>query len=272
MTGQHAHGSARNDRWIEHPRGRIFARVWSPVELQGGSVAEAPVVLFHDSLGCVELWRNFPAALCASTGRRVIAYDRLGFGRSDPRTDRLGMDFIADEARTYFPTIRQQLGFDRFLAFGHSVGGGMAVHCAAEFAEACEALITESAQAFPEDRTLRSISVAREQFRAAGQVERLEKYHGKKARWVLEAWIETWLHPDFAAWSLEPVLPRVTCPLLAIHGVHDEYGTARHPEMIAELARGRSRVEIVPDTYHVPHREREGAIVELVRDFIASMR
>jgi len=223
-------------------------------------------------LGCVDLWRSFPAALCASTGRRVIAYDRLGFGKSDPRNDKLGMDFIADEAKTYFPAIRQQAGFDRFIAFSHSVGGGMAVHCAAELAEACEALITESAQAFPEDRTLQSISLAREQFKAEGQVERLEKYQGKNARWVLDAWTETWLHPDFAAWSLEPILPRVTCPLLAIHGSHDEYGSSRHPEMIARLSRGRSRLEIIPDTFHVPHREREGAILDLVKDFIASIR
>jgi pimeloyl-ACP methyl ester carboxylesterase len=270
MPSQHAQDGTRDDVWIEHRRGRLFARVWSPVESPGSAAGVAPIVLFHDSLGCVELWRGFPAALCSSTGRRVIAYDRLGFGRSDPRDDKLGMDFIADEARTYFPVVRQQVGFDRFVAFGHSVGGGMAVHCAVELPEACEALITESAQAFPEDRTLHGISLAREQFKAEAQVERLERYHGAKARWVLEAWTETWLHPDFAAWSLEPVLPRVTCPVLAIHGIHDEYGTTRHPEMIARLSRGRSRLEIMPETFHVPHREREAAVVELVEDFLGS--
>lgn len=271
MSSQRTHGSTHSDIWIDHPRGRIFARAWSPEEPHAGADAP-PIILFHDSLGCVELWRSFPAALCVGTGRRVIAYDRLGFGRSDPRDDRPApLDFIAEESSTYFPTVRQHMGFDRFIAFGHSVGGGMAVHCAAEFAGACEALITESAQAFPEDRTLQSISAAREQFKKAGQLERLEKYHGEKARWVLEAWTECWLHPDFAAWSLEPVLPRVTCPLLAIHGVHDEYGTSRHPRMIADLSSGQSRVEILPEAHHVPHREEERVVVELVEDFLASI-
>jgi pimeloyl-ACP methyl ester carboxylesterase len=271
MPSQHTRGSTHHDVWIEHPRGRLFARVWSPAERPGGPAGDSPIVLFHDSLGCVELWRSFPATLCASTGRRVLAYDRLGFGKSDPRHDRPGLDFIADEARTYFPAVRRGVGFDRFIAFGHSVGGGMAVHCAAEFTGACEALITEAAQVFPEDRTLQGITLAREQFKAAGQVERLERYHGKKARWVLDAWTESWLHPDFAAWSLEPVLPRVTCPLLAIHGVHDEYGTTRHPETIARLSGGTSRLEIMPDTHHVPHREHERVVVQLVQDFIASI-
>lgn len=257
------------DVWVDHPRGRLFARAWSPAVPRAGADG-SPIVLFHDSLGCVELWRSFPAALCAGTGRRVIAYDRLGFGRSDPSDERPSpLAFIADEARTYFPAIRRQLGFDRFVAFGHSVGGGMAVHCAADLAGACEALVTESAQAFPEDETLLGIAVARERFEDAAQLERLARYHGDKARWVLEAWTECWLHPDFAAWSLAPVLPRVTCPLLALHGEHDEYGTTRHARMIAELARGRSRVEILPGTHHVPHREKEGVVVGLVRDFLA---
>lgn len=262
-----------NDVWVEHPRGRIFARVWTP---EGGARAVAPdrpIVLFHDSLGSVELWRDFPAGLSAATGRRVIAYDRLGFGRSDPRADSLDpATFIADEAPSFFPALREQLGVRRFVAFGHSVGGGMAVHCAAEFPADCEALITESAQVFPEDRTLDAIRVAKEQFKDDSQVGRLRKYHGDKARWVLDAWTDSWLHPEFAAWSLTPVLPRVTCPVLAIHGIHDEYGTTRHPELIGRLSGGPARVEIIPDTHHVPHRERPDLILALVSGFLAAIR
>lgn len=260
-----------SDVWIEHPHGRIFARVWNP-PIDANAVPESPIVLFHDSLGCIDLWRNFPAMLSESTGRSVIAYDRLGFGNSDPRNDKPGLDFIADEAKTYFPAISEQIGFKQFIAFGHSVGGGMAVNCAAEFAEDCEGLITESAQVFPEDRTLQSILVAKEQFKDERQIERLKKYHGDKAKWVVDAWTETWLHPGFAAWSLESVLPRVICPVLAIHGIHDEYGSTRHPEMISELSGGLSRCEIMADTYHVPHRECEQSIVDMVTGFIASIK
>jgi pimeloyl-ACP methyl ester carboxylesterase len=236
-----------------------------------GALSGSPIVLFHDSLGCVDLWRDFPAALCAATGRRVIAYDRLGFGRSDARSDRPPLDFVADEARHYFPALRDALGFRRFIAFGHSVGGGMAVNCAAAFSADCEALITESAQVFPEDLTLKNIAEAKAQFEDSAQMRRLDKYHGDKTRWVVDAWTENWLHPGFAAWTLRDVLPQVNCPVLAIHGEHDEYGTTRHPQMIGELSGGPARVEILPDTYHVPHRERPGAILDLVAEFVATL-
>lgn len=228
-------------------------------------------MLFHDSLGCVELWRDFPAALSATTRRPVIAYDRLGFGKSDLRHDQLPINFIADEATSYFPIIREQIGFRRFVAFGHSVGGAMAVNCAAEFAADCAALVTESAQVFPEDRTLQSIQNARVQFKNNEQLERLKRYHGEKAKWVVDAWTESWLIPEFASWSIASVLPQVICPVLAIHGIHDEYGTTRHPEMIGRLSTGPSRVEIIPDTYHVPHRERPDMILKLVAEFLGSV-
>ncbi len=272
MSDHHDTHVFTRDRWVEHPQGRIFSRVWSSTNDSPATFQVAPIVLSHDSLGCVDLWRDFPGELCAATRRPVIAYDRLGFGRSGARTDRPALDFIADEAKTYFPHVREQLGFQRFIALGHSVGGGMAVNGAAAFPTDCEALITESAQAFPEDRTLNSIAAAKEQFKDETQAQRLAKYHGDKARWVLDAWIENWLHPEFASWSLASVLPRVTSPVLAIHGIHDEYGSTRHPEIIGQLCAGPSRVEILADTYHVPHRERPGIVLDLVSKFVASLQ
>lgn len=261
-----------NDVWVEHPHGRLFARTWDDARDPARSREKAPIVLFHDSLGCVDLWRDFPALLSAATGRRIIAYDRLGFGRSDARADRPALDFIADEAGTYFPVVREQLGFQRFVAFGHSVGGGMAVHCAARFPADCEALVTESAQAFLEDRTVQGIQEAKRQFQDERQIERLQKYHGEKAKWVLDAWTETWLDPRFASWSLADILPQAVCPVLAIHGALDEYGSTRHPEMIAQLWGGPSRFEVMAETHHVPHRERPETVIELVSRFVAGQR
>ena len=78
------------DQWVEHPQGRLFTRTWMPADVPDAARHAGPIVLFHDSLGCVELWRDFPARLGLATRRRVIAYDRLGFGRSDPHPGRLG--------------------------------------------------------------------------------------------------------------------------------------------------------------------------------------
>ena len=257
------------DRWIALPQGRMFCRSWTP-EVAAASPA-APFVLFHDSLGCVELWRDFPRRLAEASGRRVIACDRLGFGRSDPRSGRPSLDFVAEEATRYFPQVQKELGLERFLAFGHSVGGGMAIHCAALFPEACVALVTESAQVFAEDRTLASIAEARTQFQDPEQLSRLSRYHGNKAKWVLDAWTESWLDPGFAGWNLLDVLPRVRCPVLAIHGEGDEYGSLRHPRLIAERVAGPSQLAILPDTGHVPHREREEEVLRVLRGFMEDL-
>lgn len=254
------------DHQVATPAGPLFARTWaSPAQ----DIRQA-LVLLHDSLGSVALWRDFPEALCRLTGWPVIAYDRLGFGRSAPHPGRLPLDFIAAEASAGFAAIQQHFGLHRFALFGHSVGGGMAVHCAARHSSACLALITVSAQAFVEDKTLQGIEAARQAFVDPQQIDRLTRYHGDKTRWVLDAWIKSWQHPDFAAWSLQEVLPRVTCPLLVIHGSADEYGSLRHPEMICAGAGGPTRLEVMHGTHHVPHRENPATVLALVADFLGS--
>ncbi|CAN5807427.1 alpha/beta hydrolase [soil metagenome] len=256
-----------SEHWIVHREGRIFAREWCP---RGGSVDAAPIVMLHDSLGCVDLWREFPAALSASSSRRVIAYDRLGFGRSDPRTGRPSLDFVAEEASRYLPVLRAQLGIGRFVALGHSVGGGMAIEAAAQAPESCAGLITLAAQVFAEDRTLQGIRAAKQQFEDPAQVQRLSRYHGARTAWVLDAWIENWLDPRFGAWRLEPVLPRVSCPVLAIHGELDEYGSAIHPKAIGRLAGGPAQIEVLPGVGHVPHREQPDRVGHLIAEFLAT--
>lgn len=255
------------DRWVTHAHGRIFVRIWSDRTVESSL---APIILLHDSLGSVELWRDFPARLAAGTGRAVIAYDRLGFGQSDARSDVLTPAFVAAEADTCFAAVRAQFGIERFVVFGHSVGGAMAIHCAARFGDECEALITESAQVFVEETTLNGIRAAKAQFSGAEQFGRLEKYHGNKAKWVLDAWTGTWLSAQFASWSLEAVLSRVRVPTLAIHGSEDEYGSTRHPALIAEWSHADVKVAILPQLHHLPHREQPETVLGLVRDFLGA--
>ena len=252
MSSNSPSHAGATDRWITCDGHRVFVCVWTAPATPGGG--RAPIVLFHDSLGSVALWRDFPALLAAATGRSVIAYDRLGFGRSDPRGDVLGPAFIADEAGTCFAAVREQLGIGKFVAFGHSVGGAMAVHCAVRYPGDCEALVTVSAQACVEEITLEGIRAAKLQFADGEQFGRLEKYHGSKAQWVLDAWTGTWLSPQFATWSLAEVLARVSVPALAIHGSEDEYGSTRQPALIAAWSGAAVRVAILPGVHHLPHR------------------
>lgn len=252
-----------SDHLVEHPQGRLFARSWEPPGAAGTTV-----VLFHESLGCSALWRDFPALLAGHTGRRVVSYDRLGFGRSDPHPGRLAPDFMADEARTFLPTVLQALAVEDFVGFGHSVGGEMALHAAARFGERCRAVVSESAQAFVEDLTLRGVRAAQVAFADPVQAARLHRHHGEKTQWVLSAWFDTWLDPAFADWSLEELRGQVACPLLVLHGIHDEFGSRAHPELIASLSTGSAEMALL-DAGHVPHRELPDEVLTRVAMFLA---
>jgi pimeloyl-ACP methyl ester carboxylesterase len=251
------------DSFVDVSGGSVFTRRWIP-----GRDDRPPILLLHDSLGCVDLWRHFPEALAGATARPVIAYDRLGFGKSAPRVERPSADFIREEAEILFPALLRGLGISRCALFGHSVGGAMAVMIAALYPETCEALITESAQAFVESRTLSGIRTAKAQFDDPARFEKIVSLHGDKARWVLDAWTEVWLSADFSAWSLNEHLPKVTCPVLAIHGDSDEFGSVEFPRRIAGNVGGPSELVILDQCGHVPHRERQADVLRLAASFL----
>ena len=257
------------DLRVQTPEGGLQVRRWQ--HRDGRAQARAPIVLLHDSLGCIAVWRDFPERLAVATGREIIAYDRLGFGQSDPHPHRLSGDFIHAEARDGFGHVRAALSLDAFIAFGHSVGGGMAVACAAQYPDACRALITVSAQAFVEDRTLAGIRAAQKAYAQPALRERLARYHGDKTGWVLSAWIDSWLAPAFADWCLDDDLRGVMCPVLAIHGALDEFGSAAHPARIADLSKGPATVQLMEGTGHMPHREQPERTMTLISQWFAEL-
>jgi pimeloyl-ACP methyl ester carboxylesterase len=238
------------DHRVSTDRGDLFARTWTPSILTSGR--SAAILLFHDSLG------------------PVVAYDRLGFGRSDRHPGALPLTFIQDEAASAAPRLCETLGLGTIIPFGHSVGGAMAIATAARLPDRCAAVITESAQSFTEERTFAGVRAAQAEFEKPGQLERLARYHGAKARWVLDAWIGTWLSPAFASWRLDADLPAVRAPALALHGDRDEYGSVQHAHRIAGLTSGKARVVILENCGHVPHREQPARILDEVARFVAT--
>jgi pimeloyl-ACP methyl ester carboxylesterase len=255
------------DHSISTERGTLHARDWAPSER--GDDRRATIVLLHDSLGCIDTWRDFPEQLTVATGCAVVAYDRLGFGRSDPHPGLLPFSFIRDEAETVVPRVADALGLGAIIPFGHSVGGAMAIATAARWPERCVAVITESAQSFVEGLTLAGVRVSRDAFAEPDQFERVTRRHGDKAPWVLGAWIDTWLDPAFAHWCLDDDLRQVRCPTLAMHGDSDEYGSVEHVVRIMALVRGPLRGVLLRACGHVPHRDQPVRVLAEVSRFLA---
>lgn len=131
--------------------------------------------------------------------------------------------------------------------------------------------MTISAQTFAEPLTLQGIRDAKAGFAAPGQMDRLARWHGDKAGWVLNAWTEGWLSPAFADWTLDAALSGVRCPVLVIHGEDDEYGSAAHPQRLALLAGGPVTLRLMPGEGHFPHRSNEVAMVAMITEFLAGL-
>jgi pimeloyl-ACP methyl ester carboxylesterase len=256
------------DHWVTTPEGRLFVRGWG---LAGRIGSRGPaIVLIHDSLGCIELWRDLPEGLAAGTGLPVIAYDRLGFGRSDPHPGHLADDFVETETATGLAPVARHLGCETLILMGHSVGGGMAIAAASQLSARCVAAVTLAAQAFVEEHTLAGIREAQEAFGEPGQVERLAHYHGDKAPWVLSAWFETWLRPSFAGYTLDGFLAKTSCPLLVLSADRDPYVSRRHPERMEAMAAGPVEMRIMENCGHVMHREYPKQVVSAVTRFLSA--
>lgn len=213
------------------------------------------------------MWRDYPMVLRQRLRRTIISYDRLGFGQSTPRSDKISNDFIAEEANSVVRVL-DALKVETAILFGYSVGGSMAVSTAAQAPDRIIAVISESAQAFVEQQTIDGVEIARKRFQDDEQKSRLRRWHSERTEWILEAWFDTWTSPSYADWSLAPLLPKVTCPLLVIHGDHDDYGSIAFPELITRLAGGESKMVIVENCGHVPHREHPERVLMEIESFL----
>lgn len=250
--------------YIEIAQNRIYVERWTPLELQ----SEIPIILLHDSLGCSALWRDFPQQLSECLMQPVISYDRLGYGRSTTLTSLPKNDFIEHEALHIFPEIIKALQLQQYMLFGYSVGGGIAFNIAAQD-ENCIAIISMSAQAFVEEKTIRGIKSAEQFFnKSPEQLSRLTKWHDKKAQWVLDAWTKTWLSPAFSQWSLLTALVKVNCPVLVIHGDEDEYGSLAFPNFIKTHLKGFCNILIIEGCGHTPHKTHSSEVFINTKNFI----
>jgi pimeloyl-ACP methyl ester carboxylesterase len=254
--------------------------VWrgQPVQIEyqwvGTNRPGAPWLVFlHEGLGSLAMWRDFPATLCAAVGCRGLVYSRPGYGRSTPRApdDHWGPDFLHRQALEVLPALLLALGLDTLASppwlFGHSDGGSIALLHAAAFPERVAGSIVLAPHILVEDLSVASIAQAREAYLHTDLRQRLARYHAHpdSAFW---GWNDIWLDPAFRHWHITAELSAIRCPLLAVQGLHDEYGTLAQIEGIAAAVPG-TKLLTLADCGHSPQRDQPDALIRAAGAFIA---
>jgi pimeloyl-ACP methyl ester carboxylesterase len=251
---------------------------WIAPEQSGPLPGEpTPLVVFlHEGLGSVAMWRDFPQRLCDATGSRGLVYSRPGYGRSTPRAadEAWAPDFMHRQAHDVLPALFTALGIDTAREppwlFGHSDGASIALLHAAHFPRRVAGVVALAPHIFVEDISVRSIEQARAAYLETELRQRLARYHDDPDS-PFWGWNNAWLDSRFRAWNIEADIASIACPLLAVQGVDDEYGTI---EQIRGIARRVPQTELLELAAcgHSPHRDQPERVIEAARSFIVRQR
>jgi pimeloyl-ACP methyl ester carboxylesterase len=240
----------------------IGRRRLEAVEYPGASDRRA-IVLLHEGLGSVGLWRDFPEALGRATGRRVVAFSRFGHGRSAPPLAKRTPQFFHEEALDVLPELLDRTGAPEPLVVGHSDGASIAIVHAAHHPVAGLALVAP--HVFVEELTVEAIRGTRVAYASDGLRERMARHHDDPDV-TFWGWCDVWLDPAFATWTIEPEAADVTAPTLLVQGADDPYGTLEQLDRIEARVRGPVSRVVVPGG-HSPHLEHPSTVIEAIAGF-----
>jgi pimeloyl-ACP methyl ester carboxylesterase len=241
---------------------RLEYRLWP-----GGG--RTGLVLLHEGLGSVSMWRDFPERLQAATGKPVFAWSRRGYGGSSPKPPPWPVGYMHEEARHWLPPVLEATGFDEVVLIGHSDGASIATIYAVEDPRpGLRGLVLMAPHFFVEDVTVASIELARQAYEAGDLRSRLERHHGSNVDGAFRGWNGIWLDPAFRAWDIQAALPSLKVPTLLIQGADDEYGTLAQVEAAEKAIAGPLTTVVLPRCRHSPHRDQPEATVEAIAAFV----
>lgn len=229
----------------------------------------ATLVFLHEGLGSISLWRDIPARIVAKTGCPAIVYSRYGYGNSDVLQEARSPRFMHDEGTQALPELLEKLSIREPVLIGHSDGGSIAILYAGA-PNPARALVLFAPHVFVEEQSIKSIAAAKIAFEATDLPKRLAQHHRDAAR-TFWGWNDIWLRPDFRQWNIEEYLPRITCPVLAIQGHQDEYGTMAQIDAIAAKCAGAVETLRLENCRHSPHRDQPEAVLSAVCNFVQKL-
>lgn len=234
--------------------------------------AAPTIVLLHEGLGSVSMWKDFPERLAEATGYGVLVYSRQGYGASDPVSLPRPLEYMHTEALDVLPRVLDEAGIRQCFLLGHSDGASIALINAGGVPDPrVIGLVVMAPHVLTESFSLESIARAREAFVQGGLRKGLERHHGSNVDGAFWGWNGAWLDPGFGDWNIEEYLPHIAQPVLQIQGHDDEYGTDVHFRSIERHVSGPVTSLWLQGCGHSPHRDQPEATVAAIRDFLPGL-
>jgi pimeloyl-ACP methyl ester carboxylesterase len=233
---------------------------------------EPTLVFLHEGLGSIRQWRDFPAKVVAAAGCRALVYDRYGYGQSEVLEEpRRSVRFMHDEALRFLPGLRNELRVEDCILVGHSDGASIAlIHAGAGYP--VRGVAAMAPHVFIEPICLTSIRKATETFETSDLAARLGRYH-RDARKTFYGWADVWTEHNFESWDIrEEYLRRIRCPVLAIQGYDDEYGTMTQLDEIARHVAGPCELLKLESCGHTPFRDQPEKTLSAIAGFIGRLK
>lgn len=226
------------------------------------------LVLLHEGLGCVALWKDFPERLAETTGLGVMAYSRRGYGGSDPVEVPRPLTYMHDEGLEVLPAVLDAAGIHDAILVGHSDGASIALINAGGVRDPrVRGLVLMAPHVFNEALSVRSIGEAKEAYENGPLREQLARYHGDNVDGAFLGWNRAWLDPGFLEWNIEGFLPDIQVPCLLIQGEDDQYGTVEQVEAIQRQVSGPPELLMLPACRHSPQRDQPDRTLEAIARF-----
>jgi pimeloyl-ACP methyl ester carboxylesterase len=245
----------------------------APMRLEYRMIGPRPdaaptIVMLHEGLGSVGLWRAFPEQLAAATGTGVFLYSRAGYGQSSPAKQLRSINFMNDEALDVLPRVLEAIGFRRGILFGHSDGASIATIYAGSIQDhRVRGLVLMAPHFFTEPTGLAEIRRTRDEFAAGPLRDKLTRWHAD-VDGAFQSWVGSWLDPGFEKWDITEALGYIRVPILVVQGADDQYGTLRQVEAVRDECYCPVETVVLPGVRHSPHRDAPEATLEATAAFI----
>lgn len=230
------------------------------------------LVLLHEGLGSVSLWKDFPDRLHEATGWGVLAYSRQGYGDSDPVELPRPLSYMHHEGLEVLPRLLDAAGIRQAVLVGHSDGASIALINAGGIRDPrVIGAVVMAPHIRNEAISVASIRKAREAYEAGTLRRALAQHHGGNVDCAFRGWNDAWLDPGFLEWNIEEYLPDIDIPVLQIQGRGDEYGSHIHLEAIERQVNGPVTTLWLDDCRHSPHKDRLQTTLKAITDFIPDL-